>query len=137
MEIADNCISVCDIMTTSHMQDGKVTKHVMASGPKGKPVEFWLLDGNDVVRGLVGDERFKGAFHMKPEIHYNAEGDRVYGEPHTCEAFREHAARIGPGIVPISLVLYVDGTSTMTNISLKPIYGIPCDSQCSTHVISS
>ena len=107
-------------------QEGKITKHVINESPGCNPVVCWLLNLEDVIQGLMGDERFAGDFHYKYEMDFNDGSDRLFCEPHTCEAFRIHAQRCGPGVVPISIVLYIDGTSTMTNISLKPVYGTSC-----------
>ena len=69
----------------------------------------------------MSDTRFDGHFHYKFEMQFNADGERVFCEGYGCEEFRLHALRIGEGIVPVSLVLYVDGTSTFTNISVRPV----------------
>ena len=71
----------------------------------------------------MSDTCFDGHFHYKFEMQFNADGERVFCEGYGCEEFRLHAVRIGEGIVPVSLVLYVDGTSTFTNISVRPVYG--------------
>ena len=72
----------------------------------------------------MSDTRFDGHFHYKFEMDQNADGERVFCEGYSCEEFRLNALRIGEGIVPVSraLVLYVDGTSTFTNISVRPVY---------------
>ena len=104
------------------IQEDKVTKEVLASGSGCNDVEFWYLKVEDVVRGLMSDTRFDGHFHYKFEMDQNADGERVFCEGYSCKEFRLNTLRIGEGIVPVSLVLYVDGTSTFTRTSAFDLF---------------
>ena len=54
----------------------------------------------------------------------DSEGNRVFCEGHTCLNFQHNAERIGPDVVPLSVVLYIDGTPFGKRVTCKPIYGV-------------
>ena len=85
-------------------------------------VLFYYFDIEDVVRDLVADKMALGKQHLSFRADIGPDGRRRFTDAHTGLAF-EHAAReIGDGVVPYSLVIYIDGTSQWRNISVWPIY---------------
>ena len=83
---------------------------------------MWPVDCKSVLRNLVADIRWKDDFFYKFEMETDSEGSRVFCEGHTCLNFQQNAERIGPEVVPLSVVLYIDGTPFGKRVSCKPIY---------------
>ena len=53
----------------------------------------------------------------------NANGDRILGgHANGSVSFQIAQARVGPGKVPISIVLYIDATFLKRGIPIRPIY---------------
>jgi hypothetical protein len=84
-------------------------------------VEFWRRRTKDVLLALVGDTRMDGHFAYKFEMEVDANGDRVFREASGSLNFERHAKRIGPGIVPIGIIVYVDGTSIFNSVPARPV----------------
>ncbi len=99
-----------------------IVEEILVNG-SGLPVEFWRRRARDVLISLVGDTRMEGHFAYKFKMEFDANGNRLFRESFGALNFEKHAARIGPGVVPIGIVLYVDGTSMFTNVSARPVYG--------------
>ena len=97
-------------------------KELISLTATGVSVEFWTRRVSDVLTQLVSDARFEGHFAYMFEIEHDEIGKRIFREGHTCLNFQRHAERIGRGTVPLSAVLYVDGTSYLTNGSSRPFY---------------
>ena len=88
-------------------------------------VLFYYFDIEDVVRDLVADKTALGKQHLSFRVDIGPDGRRRFTDAHTGLAF-EHAARaIGDGVVPYSLVIYIDGTSQWRNVSVACLYHYP------------
>ena len=60
---------------------------------------------------LVADERLEGCQHFAFKEYKNAKGDRILGgHANGSVSFQIAQARVGPGKVPISTVLYINTT---------------------------
>ena len=76
-----------------------------------------------VLMELIADERMAGRQHFGFKLSTDAKGDRVLG----CDAngslsFELALLSVGPGTVPISIVLYIDATYIKHWIPIRPIY---------------
>ena len=76
-----------------------------------------------VLRELIADERLAGRQHFVFVLYKDENGERILA----CEAngsvtFQMAQERIGPGKVPISIVLYIDGTFIKRGIPVRPVY---------------
>jgi hypothetical protein len=76
---------------------------------------------------LLSDERMAG--HQLHDQHFgfklstDANGDRVFGgDANGSLTFELAQIRVGPGTVPISIVLYIDATYIKQGIPIRPIY---------------
>ena len=90
--------------------------------PDGMPIELWSLRMRDVIIDMLGDPIFDGHFAYRFKMERDSDGNRVFREPSGCLRFEEHARSIGPGVVPVALEPYLDGTTIYTNTPAKPLY---------------
>ncbi len=51
-------------------------------------------------------------------------GEREFGASNSAVSFQLAQVRVGPDCVPVSLVIYIDGSFIKHEIPVKPIYGI-------------
>ncbi len=72
---------------------------------------------------LLPDERMAGHQHFGFKLSTDANGDRVFGgDANGSLTFELAQLRVGPGTVPISIVLYIDATYIKHGIPIRPIY---------------
>jgi hypothetical protein len=72
---------------------------------------------------LLADERMVGHQHFGFKLSTDANGDRVFGgDANGILTFELAQIRVGPGTVPISIVLYIDATYIKQGIPIRPIY---------------
>ena len=104
-------------------------------GDGEQDVRFFKRNLEAVLRELVADERLEGCQHFAFKEYKNANGDRILGgHANGSVSFQIAQARMGPGKVPISIVLYIDATFLKRGIPIRPIYGmISCPI---SHIIS-
>lgn len=81
------------------------------------------MDLEAVLRDLVSDPRLKNHQFFEFKEYKDDRGVRVFGEANGSLMFQYAAARVGPGKVPLAVVVYIDGTFIKQNIHVKPIYG--------------
>ena len=75
------------------------------------------------MRELLADERLEGCQHFAFKEYKNAKGDCILGgHANGSVSFQVAQARVGPGKVPISIVLYIYGTFLKRRIPILPIY---------------
>jgi len=75
------------------------------------------------VRELVADELLEGCQHFAFKEYKNTNGDRILGgHANGSVSFQIAQASVGPGKVPISIVLYIDATFLKRGIPIRPIY---------------
>ena len=76
-----------------------------------------------VLMELLSDERMAGHQHFGFKLSTDANGDRVFGgDANGSLTFELAQLRVGPGTVPISIVLYIDATYIKHGIPIRPIY---------------
>ena len=94
--------------------DGKMDIHNMwQEGDGEQDVRFFKRKVEVVLRELSADERLEGCQHYAFKEYKNANGDSILGRhANGSVSFQLVQARVGPGKVPISIVLYIDGDST-------------------------
>jgi hypothetical protein len=76
---------------------------------------FWLRSLEEVLKEVLGDERMSGHQHYSFEMSETDEGLR--------ELVQIAQIRCGEECVPVSLVIYIDGSFIKYGIPVKPIYG--------------
>jgi hypothetical protein len=92
-------------------------------GDGNQPVQLYKRPGMKVLRELLADEILAGLQHFAFKEYRNARGDCIL----VCDAngsltFQLAQIDVGPGKVPISIVLYIDGTFIKRGIPIRPIY---------------
>ena len=92
-------------------------------GDGNQPVQQYKLPGLKVLRELLADKRLAGLQHFAFKEYKNARGERILA----CDAngsltFQLAQLDVGPGKVPISIVLDIDGTFIKREIPIRPIY---------------
>ena len=104
---------------------GKFNSHNMRESDLDgdQDLPFWLRSLEDVVREIIGDERMDGHQEFSFEISRTEEGERQFGASHGAVSFELAQVRCGPDCVPVSLVIYIDGSFIKHGIPVKPIYG--------------
>ena len=76
-----------------------------------------------VLTELLSDERMAGRQHFGFKLSTDANGERVLGgDANGSLSFELAQFRLGPGTVPISIVLYIDATFIKHGIPIRPIY---------------
>jgi hypothetical protein len=76
-----------------------------------------------VLTELISDERMAGRQHFGFKLSTDANGERVLGgDANGSLSFELAQFRLGPGTVPISIVLYIDATFIKQGIPIRPIY---------------
>ena len=92
-------------------------------GDGEQDVKFFKRRIEAVLRELLADERLEGCQHFAFKEYKNAKGERILGgHANGSVSFQIAQARVGPGKVPISIVLYIDATFLKRGIPIRPIY---------------
>jgi hypothetical protein len=114
--------------------DGEMDIHNMwQEGDGEQDVRFFKRKVEVVLRELIADERLEGCQHYAFKEYKNANGDSILGgHANGSVSFQLAQARVGPGKVPISIVLYINATFLKRGIPIRPIYcklvyDITCD----------
>ena len=84
---------------------------------------FWLLSLEDVLKEVLGDEQMAGHQHFSFEMTETEDGKREFGASNGAVSFQIAQIRCGEECVPVSLVIYIDGSFIKHGIPVKPIYG--------------
>ena len=92
-------------------------------GDGAQDVRFFKRKVEIVLRELLADERLEGCQHFAFKEYKNAKGERILGgHANGSITFQLAQAKVGPGKVPISIVLYIDATFIKRGIPIRPIY---------------
>ena len=100
-------------------------------------VRLFKRPAGKVLRELLADPRLAGSQHFAFKEYKDANGDRIIGgDANGSVTFQLAQVHVGEGKVPISLVLYIDGSFIKRGIPIRPIYckftcyitcNIPCN----------
>jgi hypothetical protein len=120
----------CDVDDNMHerlmraVNDGEMDIHDMwQEGDGEQDVRFFKRKVEVVLRELIADERLEGCQHYAFREYKNAKGERILGgHSNGSVSFQIAQAHVGPGKVPISIVLYIDATFLKRGIPIRPIY---------------
>lgn len=104
--------------------EGEMDIHDMwQEGDGPQDVRFFKRKVEVVLRELLADERLEGCQHFAFKEYKNARGERILGgHANGSVSFQVAQSRVGPGKVPISIVLYIDATFLKRGIPIRPIY---------------
>ena len=105
---------------------GHFTSHNMRESDRDgdQDLTFWIRSLEAVLREVLGDERMAGHQHFTFEMLINEDGEREFGASNGAVSFQMAQLRSGPDCVPVSLVIYIDGSFIKHGIPVKPIYGM-------------
>ena len=106
--------------------NGHFTSHNMRESDLDgdQDLTLWLRSLEDVLREVLGDDRMAGHQHFSFEMLTNDDGEREFGASNGAVSFQIAQVRCGPDCVPVSLVIYIDGSFIKHGIPVKPIYGM-------------
>jgi hypothetical protein len=97
---------------------------VDGDGEQSEDIRFLKCKVDAVLWKLLADECFEGCHLFQLKKYKMAKGDRILGgHANGSDSFQISQARVGPGIVPISIVLYIDATFLKRWIPIRSIYG--------------
>ena len=105
---------------------GHFTSHNMRESDLDgdQDLTLWIRSIKDVLREVLGDDRMAGHQHFSFEMQTNEDGEREFGASNGAVSFQIAQVRCGPDCVPVSLVIYIDGSFIKHGIPVKPIYGM-------------
>jgi hypothetical protein len=94
-----------------------------------KNTELFKRQIEKVLRELIGDMLLAGKQHFAFSKYKDPYGNRMFvGDANRAVSFQLAQTRIGQNKVPVSIVLYIDGTYLRKGIPMRPIYGeYQCD----------
>ncbi len=81
---------------------------------------FWIRSLGEV----LGNNRMEGHQHLSFEMIVNEEGEHELGASNSAVSFQMAHIRCCPDCVPVSLVIYIDGSFIKHGIPVKPIYSM-------------
>ncbi len=84
---------------------------------------FWLCSLEDVLREILGDEGMDSHQEFRLEISRTEDGERQFGTSNGAVSFQLAQVLCGPDCVPVSLLIYIDGSFIKHGIPVKTIYG--------------
>jgi hypothetical protein len=109
---------------------GHFTSHNMRESDLDgdQDLTLWLRSLEEVLREVLGDDRMAGHQHFCFEMQTNDDGEREFGlnfgASNSAVSFQIAQVRCGPNCVPVSLVIYIDGSLIKHGIPVKPLYGM-------------
>lgn len=99
------------------------TVDLWTEGDGRQEVKLYKRPIEKVLRELLSDTRLRGCQHFKFRLYRTATGERIFGgDSNGSITFQIAQLLVGEGIVPISIVLYIDGSWIKNSISIRPIY---------------
>ena len=104
---------------------GYFTSHNMreSNSDGDQDLILWLRSLEEVLKEVIGDERMEGHQHFSFEMSETLDGKREFGASNGAVSFQIAHLRCGDECVPVSLVIYIDGSFIKHGILVKPIYG--------------
>ena len=85
-------------------------------------LNYYSFRVKTIVEGLFGNPIAKDKMHLNFARDIGPDGKRRFTDSHTCLAFEHVSEWIEEGVVPFSLVMYIDGTNQYKNVSVLPVY---------------
>jgi hypothetical protein len=103
-----------------------INMHKEGDGPQ--ILELFARPVEKVLRELVADMRLAGHQHFAFREYKDPHGNRLFaGDANGSVSFQLAQIKVGDGKVPVSIVLYIDGTFLKKGIPIRPVY-----SECRT-----
>ena len=94
-----------------------------AEGDGEQVLELFKRPVEKVLRELVGDMRLAGCQHFGFQEYTDPHGNRRFaGHSNGSVSFQLAQIKVGEGKVPVSIVLYIDGTFLKKGIPIRPVY---------------
>ena len=94
-----------------------------ADGDGEQNPELFIRPAEKVLRELIGDVRLSGSQHFAFNEYKDPHGNRLFaGHSNGSLSFQLAQIRVGEGKVPVSIVLYIDGTFIKKGIPIRPVY---------------
>jgi hypothetical protein len=85
--------------------------------------ELFTRPAEKVLRELIGDLRLAGHQHFAFHEYKDPHGNRLFaGDANGSVSFQLAQIKIGNDKVPVSIVLYIDGTIFKKGIPIRPVY---------------
>ena len=92
-------------------------------GDGEQDVRLFKRPTGKVLRELLGDPRLAGCQHFAFKEYKDANGARIVGgHANGSVSFQLAQLRVGKDTVPISIVLYIDGSFIKRGILISPVY---------------
>ena len=88
--------------------------------------KHWLMHSFVGCARKVNASSMAGHQHFSFEMLINEDGECEFGASNGAVSFQIAQLRSGPDCVPVSLVIYIDGSFIKHGIPVKPIYGMVC-----------
>ena len=98
-----------------------IDMHKDGDGPQ--VLELFARPVEKVLRELIGDMRLAGHQHFAFNEYKDPHGNRLFaGDANGSVSFQLAQIKIGNDKVPVSIVLYIDGTFLKKGIPIRPVY---------------
>ena len=95
---------------------------MLEPGDGDEQLVFLLLNLESVVQDLLSDERLAGQQNDCFQEQTDSRGIRLCSEGNSSLTFQVASVKVGPDKVPLSIVLYLDGTYVLSNIDVRVLY---------------
>jgi hypothetical protein len=98
-----------------------INMHAVGDGEK--VLERFRRPVETVLRELMADMRLAGYQHFGFQEYKDLRGNRLFaGLSSGSVFFQMTQLKVGEGKVPVSIVLYIDGTYLKKGIQIRPVY---------------
>ena len=98
-----------------------INMHKDGDGPQ--ILELFTRPGEKVLRELIGDLRLASHQHFAFHEYKDPHGNRLFaGDANGSVSFQLAQIKIGNDKVPVSIVLYIDGTFLKKGTPIRPVY---------------
>jgi hypothetical protein len=92
-------------------------------GDGDQVLELFMRPSEKVLRELMADVRLAGSQHFAFHEYKDPRGNRLFaGHSNGSVSFQLAQIRVGEDKVPVSIVLYIDGTYLKKGIPIRPVY---------------
>ena len=94
-----------------------------AEGDGEQVLELFRRPVEKVLRELMADMHLAGCQHFGFQEYKDPRGNRLFaGHSNGSVSFQLAQLKVGEGKVPVSIVLYIDGTYLKKGIPIRPVY---------------